>query len=72
MFIDQEILPSLKHRFNLFLAKIPTVFFVEVEKPRGREAVLHLRGSQSHHRKARTSWPGPPPPCPGPGAKPAL
>lgn len=48
------------------------VFFVEVEKPRGREAVLHLRGSQSHHRKARTSWPGPPPPCPGPGAKPAL
>ena len=48
------------------------VFFVEVEKPRGREAVLHLCGSQPRHRKARTSWPGPPPPCHGPGAKPAL
>ena len=48
------------------------VFFVKVEKPRGREAVLHLCGSQPHHRKARTSRPGPSPPCPGPEAKPAL
>ena len=30
-FIDQEILPSLKRRFNLFPAKIPTVFFVEID-----------------------------------------